>query len=143
MTPYTTKASAKISLPFAHCARCHCTMDDREILFSSCGHFLCARHITSEKSCAACGKPGIYVFSLTDTFTSNKSPQRLPKEMRQLVGNFLPYLKVIHNVARYQYSRIEDLLKHQNAKIASLEHHVEELKEHIGTTTMKSKERKS
>lgn len=131
------------ALPFVYCAKCYNTTHAIALFYTSCGHILCSDHLSSKNRCAACNTRDISTYPLSERVNGFKSPRRMHRSIRGLFKSFLPGLENIHSIARYQYSRLVQLVEHQSRTIGGLENKVDELKSEFNSVVLKAKKYKS
>lgn len=121
-------AATPTSNPFVYCVKCYSSTFPLNL--TSCGHIVCPRH-SKGNTCSICNTPQITFSPL-----SPSTAQNLPNDQRSFFTSFLPSLQDIHAVARYQYTRLVDLVHHQRKVITKLNNKISSQRE--STNTMKA-----
>lgn len=115
-TPSDTNIVSSTS--FLYCLKCFSS--STPLSYTSCGHLLCPQHIKSAV-CAVCQTPIVSAVPIDSSMTT----EVLPEDVRPYYTPFLTSLEDIHSIAKFQHSRLVELVNHQNGVIEQLNEKVE------------------
>lgn len=113
-----TPSDTNIVSSFPYCVKCFSSSNP--LSYASCGHLLCTHHVKGS-TCAVCQTPIGSVVPIDSSLTANV----LPEDARPFYKPFLAPLQDIHSIARFQHTRLVDLVNHQSEVIGQLNEKVE------------------
>lgn len=100
-----------VKQPYVFCGVCF--KEDGAFSLTSCAHIVCDKHTRPDgEACPVC--------EMAETATIKLDSEEFPKELKSYFGPFLPSLEHIYAIAKFQFERLLELVKHQKAAIGKM-----------------------